>query len=503
VRISLKAKQIAGVTLIVGLATSGLSAFYLASVAKVSLDESRARANMLVSAIFQRARTVVEAPGDRYEALRDDGGLRAILESSAYDKNMTYAAIANVNGEAIAHSDAAKEGLPIPAAGDLEAVLDAGAFARLRLIYEGQGRMLERREPLLLDNAGQMEQFGSIRVGVSTLLIRGQITQALKPAFYTTMAALVAAVFVSILLAQVLLRPINLIRSGLTRLGKGEVGVTIDLARDDEFGDLGASFNAVSARLAVDPSHADGATLEEVLRYSRKLAALGRLSAGVAHEVKNPLNATMIHLELLKMQLAGESDAIDRVAAMEHVQVISAEMRRLDEVVQGFLKFTRPEELELRPVAIADVIAAMTTIVATEAQAHRVDLVVDCPSHLPLVRADAALLQQAFLNLALNAIQAMPDGGRLRIAAAVTRRGQVGITFEDTGVGIDADKIDRIFDLYFTTKARGSGIGLSMVFRTVQLHDGEIEVESSPGQGTTFRVTLPAVSPKPEGEGGR
>jgi signal transduction histidine kinase len=494
VRISLKAKQVAAVTLIVGAAASGLSALYLASLARISLDEGRARADLLVNAIYQRARSVVALPGDRYDAIRHDEGLRAILESSAYDSSMTYAAIAGVDGTAIAHSDATQEGKRIPTAGDLDAVLSWHAIAQLRLIFSGDGRTLERREPLLLDSNGRTVQFGSIRVGVSTLLMRVQITRALRPALYTTGAALLAAVLASMLLAQLLLRPINMIRSSLTRLGQGETGVTLDLARDDEFGDLGESFNAVSARLAADPSQTDPAALADVLRYSRKLAALGRLSAGVAHEVKNPINATMIHLELLKMQLSGGPDAaVDREAALQHVSVIAAEMRRLDEVVQGFLKFTRPEELDLRPVAIADLVDAIRPVVSAEAEAHHVELVVDCPRDLPRVGADAGLLQQAFLNLALNAIQAMPDGGRLRIAAAAAGNHRIGVTFEDTGVGIEAGQIDKIFNLYFTTKKRGSGIGLSMVFRTVQLHDGEIDVESSPGKGTTFRVTLPQV----------
>ena len=159
-RISLKAKQIAGVTLIVGLATSGLSALYLASLARIKLDESRARADLLVNAIYQRARAVVAVPGDRYEALRGDGGLRAILESSAYDRNMTYAAVANVEGTAIAHSDAAQEGKRLAAAGDLDTVLAWHALAQLRLVYAGDGRTLERREPLLLDSDGQAVQFG-------------------------------------------------------------------------------------------------------------------------------------------------------------------------------------------------------------------------------------------------------------------------------------------------------------------------------------------------------
>jgi signal transduction histidine kinase len=224
--------------------------------------------------------------------------------------------------------------------------------------------------------------------------------------------------------------------------------------------------------------------VETTLSYSRKLAALGRLSAGIAHEVKNPLNATMIHLELLKMQLA------DAPGALEHVAVIAAQVRRLDEVVQGFLKFTRPEELQLQPVDVGPLVEEIMPIVAAEAAANHVDVKLEFPQGLPPASADSSLLQQAFLNLALNACQAMPNGGKLRIAGAVSADRRVAITFEDTGVGIPPEQLDRIFDLYFTTREHGSGIGLSLVYRTVQLHDGEIEVQSVPGRGTTFRILL-------------
>jgi signal transduction histidine kinase len=224
--------------------------------------------------------------------------------------------------------------------------------------------------------------------------------------------------------------------------------------------------------------------VESTLSYSRKLAALGRLSAGIAHEVKNPLNATLIHLELLRMQLA------DHPTALEHVAVIGTQMRRLDEVVQGFLKFTRPEDLQLQPVALEPLVGELMPIITAEASKNGVEVRVEIAPDLPPVNADAGLLQQALLNLAINACQAMPHGGRLRLTGQVAPRHQVAITVEDTGVGIPPDDLARIFDLYFTTKEHGSGIGLSLVYRTVQLHDGEIEVQSTPGRGTTFRLLL-------------
>jgi signal transduction histidine kinase len=256
--------------------------------------------------------------------------------------------------------------------------------------------------------------------------------------------------------------------------------------------------------------------VHSTLNYSRKLAALGRLMAGVAHEVKNPLNAMMIHLELLRQQVsvttrrpsgaprprAGQAGAdgsvlavaepppVDRAEAMQHVDVIANEIRRLDEVVQGFLKFSRPEDLKLQPVGLSPLLGEIVPIVKPEADRVGVELIIEC-NGAPDVNGDPAMLRQAFLNLALNACQAMPDGGTLRINCEAERGRRVSVSFSDTGVGIKPEHLQRIFDLYYTTKEKGSGIGLSMVYRTVQMHDGEIEVQSTPGAGTKFRVLLP------------
>jgi signal transduction histidine kinase len=172
------------------------------------------------------------------------------------------------------------------------------------------------------------------------------------------------------------------------------------------------------------------------------------------------------------------------------VDVIASEIRRLDEVVQGFLKFSRPEDLKLQPVSLAALFNEVVPIVRPEAVRAGVTLVVEHQA-VPDAHGDPTMLRQAFLNLALNACHAMPNGGTLRIQCATARGRRVSISFSDTGVGIKPEHLPRIFDLYFTTKEKGSGIGLSMVYRTVQMHDGDIEVESTPGAGTTFRVLLP------------
>jgi signal transduction histidine kinase len=464
---------------------------------------------------------------------------------------------------------------------------------------------------------------------VSTLLVRRELRLALWGAAGTVLVALAFSSLFAMLLSQWMLRPIHVIQSGLTRLGRGELDVRLDLP-EQEFRDLGSSFDAVSQQLsamgrgatepgsavvrqpsndlesvmdnledavalfsprgevifsnaamnalhsgsigtlpathpvrqivertlagrksqgpvslslpakdqAARPAEGDapesadrlvishaitdaggrflGAMLvarnlaylsqvHSTLNYSRKLAALGRLMAGVAHEVKNPLNAMTIHLELLKQklsrQLVAAGDGPIGVPAppligagpdvTKHVDIISKEIRRLDEVVNGFLKFARPDELKLQPVRLAALISDVATTASAEAERRHITMTVECPENLPAINADPGMLGQALLNLALNACQAMPDGGTLKIACRAGARRTVEIDVEDTGVGIPPEHLSRIFDLYFTTKEKGSGIGLSMVYRIVQLHDGEVEVQSTPGRGTRFRLIFP------------
>jgi signal transduction histidine kinase len=586
--LSIKTKQVFGVTVLVGLAVILLSGWYLTSLATVWLGETRARAELLSKLISQRAFDAIRAGGDPILALKYDTGLQSILQGTAYDENVLYAEVVDTDGHVIQRDGGQRE-----QPDDLAALMSRGTIAQIRAIYTPHGQSFEYSAPL--PKIGDTE-LGTVRVGVSALLLRKRVEGELRAPLITAVVFILLSSFVAMLLAQLTLRPIHVIRSGLARLGRGELDVDVDLPGSAELADLGDSFKAVSARLAADRSTlgAQRATLESVvdnledavalfdpsgtllfanpamqpalaaehgridellpdghpyrvavetalatresldpstvqvpgggerlllahpvedaageligvmvvarnltyisqvestLSYSRKLAALGRLSAGIAHEVKNPLNATMIHLELLKMQLA------DSPGALEHLAVIATQVRRLDEVVQGFLKFTRPEDLQLQPVALGHLVEEILPIVSAEASKSGVDVRVEFPPDLPPASADPGLLQQALLNLALDACQAMPHGGRLRLAGSRTPAHQIAIEVEDTGVGIPPADLARIFDLYFTTKEHGSGIGLSLVYRTVQLHDGEIEVQSAPGRGTTFRLLLREAPP--------
>jgi signal transduction histidine kinase len=227
-------------------------------------------------------------------------------------------------------------------------------------------------------------------------------------------------------------------------------------------------------------------TVQSLVSYSAKLAALGRLTSGVAHEVKNPLNAMMIHVELLKEQLEDSSPDV-----RQSLDVIGGEIRRLDRVVQGFLRFMRPQELTLKPVDLNGMLQSVGALLEAESQSHGVRFVFELDGALPPVSADEELLRQAFINILQNAEQAMPHGGSVRIRTRPEGTDWVRVAVTDQGVGIAPEDLDKIFKLYYTSKPGGSGIGLSIVYRVVQLHDGTVEAKSQPGRGTALIVRLP------------
>jgi signal transduction histidine kinase len=478
--LSIKQKQVLGVTSIVALVVVSLSGLGLMTLARLLLEQSQQRAEVLANSIYHRANEVVTSKETAYEELRRDPSVQATLESAIYAQNVTYAAIVDTSGIVIAHNDRARIGERLPDADELAALVRENRFAQLGAIY-GTDRMLEWRQEIVSGDA----PLADIRIGLSPLLVRNELDVWLWPAAITAALALLAALVVAVLLSNIVLRPIHVISSGLSRLGRGDLGATLDL-EGDEFKELGDIFASVSNQLkATLPA---GAPRSQLLELSRRVASLGRLTAGVAHEVKNPLNAMTIHLELLRAKLDGVRGS---EGAGEHVDIIGSEIRRLDDVVQGFLKFARPEELTIQPTSPSELAADVLKMIEPEATAAGVTLHTACAPTVPLIEADASILRQALVNLAKNAIQAMPKGGRLELSCAPTKEGRVEIRVADSGVGISPDNLAKIFDLYFTTKPSGTGIGLSLVYRTIQLHNGDIDVESTPGIGTTFIIKMP------------
>lgn len=225
------------------------------------------------------------------------------------------------------------------------------------------------------------------------------------------------------------------------------------------------------------------------LQVSERLAALGKITAGVAHEVKNPLNSMRLWLENLKESLPADQDP----AAQQAVQVLDKEIDRLDAVVKRFLDFTRPVEVKLESTNLKELLSEVMSVAKPQLGKAGVTLQESFGDGIPEVWADRDLLKQAVLNLVLNAVEAMPNGGELRLV--LKRRGELAeISVSDTGKGIPPENQQKIFQLFFTTRPGGSGIGLATTFRIVQLHNGSIDFQSEAGRGTTFRIELPLAA---------
>src|SRR5262249_42355568 len=224
--------------------------------------------------------------------------------------------------------------------------------------------------------------------------------------------------------------------------------------------------------------------IEDEIELSRRLAAIGRLTSGVAHEVKNPINAIVVHLEVLRQKLR-EIDPDTR----RHMDVIGSEIHRLDRVVQTLVDFTRPVDLRLTEMDLRKIVDDVVMLASPAAEQHQVSSLKKVGTEPLLARMDVDLVKQAILNIVLNGVQAMPAGGSLRLVSRREGEGAL-ITVHDQGPGIPEDIRDKVFNLYFTTKKDGSGIGLAMAYRVVQLHHGSLDFTSVSGNGTTFFLRI-------------
>jgi signal transduction histidine kinase len=284
-----------------------------------------------------------------------------------------------------------------------------------------------------------------------------------------------------------------------------EKGVQLEEPQDRELADLVHAFNQMSRRL--EERRAENQRLiaeleerveqktREVLRADR-LATLGGIAAGFAHEIGNSLNVIRGYAAVAERELPAEH------ANREDVLAIRRETGRAAALLERFLVFARARDSHAFAQPIEGVLREAVEVVGPAAAQARVERVVEIAPDLPLVLADAGLLRQAFLNLCVNAIDAMRDGGGGTLTARARRDGDgVRVELRDTGPGLDAETARRIFEPFFTTKAEGTGLGLAIVRQAVEAHGGTISVESTPGSGAVFSIWLPAEVAAPHGPG--
>jgi PAS domain S-box-containing protein len=535
--------------------------------------------------------------------LQTDSSLNDMLESVVGNSRIIYdAAIVNLNGVAILDTNPAFNGKPVAPRASLSVLRDAGFRRQLRMVY-GPASVYDVNIRLDLDG----QEFGSVRVGVSSVFLRSELTPKLQLAGFFSALAIFCSLVLAAVVSNLALGPLKAISRDLDSASAGDPLLAEESGSDDEVGlvslkiahlgrqirDTNQIFSAlkdnveqvmtklqdglmlftrdtrvvlVSAsaeKFLGRPRHeilghtaeeifSDGSVLgavvlpafqkhkqlvqyefdaadghrvqvsldfiqekgtpigalltmrdaesvrriEDEIEISRRLSASGRLTRGVAHEVKNPINAIVLHLQLLQNKLQQDEPETRR-----HMDIIGSEIHRLDRVVQILVDFTRPRDLRLEDVDLRKILESVSVLAAPDAARHGVQLVQELPPEddALMVRVDPDLMKQAILNLVLNGVQSMTSGGTLTLRA---RRNDEMILAEvmDQGCGIPPDAQEKIFELYFTTKGEegGSGIGLAQTYQIMQWHYGSIDFDTLVGAGTTFRLRLPATLARPD-----
>jgi signal transduction histidine kinase len=306
---------------------------------------------------------------------------------------------------------------------------------------------------------------------------------------FSVVTALVPNLLLVALVIRVISRPLRRLTEAAVDVAGGAYGTQVELRSNDEVGLLAASFNEMSRKMADDIERLRA--LNEHLVRAEKLAAAGALAAGVAHEVNNPLASISSLIQILQSRpLTPENEAETR----EMLRLASTQIARISQVLRDMLDFARQRPPARAPLDLAAVVESSLRLASFDKAFKRLSVATDFDPELPRIPADADQLQQVFLNLFLNARDAMPEGGELRVRTffdADSAEAVVEVT--DEGHGIPADALPHVFDPFFTTKRAGAGLGLAVCYGIVTAHGGRITVASADGRGTTVRVGLPAV----------
>ncbi len=285
--------------------------------------------------------------------------------------------------------------------------------------------------------------------------------------------------------ARSIVGPLRRLVGAAERIRKGDLGVEVEIERDDELGDLGRTFNQMSSELQASAIEIRELH-EQELRRAAQLASVGELASGIAHEIKNPLVGFASGVDLLARQVELDSKS---AAILEQMQ---AQVHRMESAIQDLLSYARPKEPLLTWTEPKQLLERLIALVRPQADAAGVRITAQQAEGLPKVRVDPELLTQALINLALNAIQAMKPGGMLQISLQGAD-GNVRFAITDTGVGIESEQMDRIYRPFYTTKHQGTGLGLAITRGIVERHGGHMEIESVVGEGSTFTLVIPAM----------
>jgi len=328
----------------------------------------------------------------------------------------------------------------------------------------------------------QQRILGVLDVNLSLAEAEAELARSRRILVTLSLAAIVAmSISLAWLTRKLVSRPVKQLVEGTQRLAAGDLGTTIPATGDHELGRLGRAFNAMSRQL-VDT--------QLQLAHADKLASVGRLAAGVAHEINNPLTGVLSYASLLQKRLQAD------LGAQEDLEVVVRETKRCREIVRQLLDFARPTPPKRQRVSINTIIRHAQAVLQNQMALRAVTLKLELQEDLPELDLDPGQIEQVLVNLLLNALDAHGEkGGEIVVTSQVLEEA-VEVTLTDQGHGIPAEDIPRLFEPFFTTKGtKGTGLGLAVTWGIVQGHGGTITVESEPGHGATFRIALPLASP--------
>ncbi len=289
-----------------------------------------------------------------------------------------------------------------------------------------------------------------------------------------TMGLFILSVLVILFITHRFLQPVYAIKHSFTEVVEGNLGVRLPAAAADEMGELTQAFNQMVDEL--DKNRAK----EQLMQRHERLASLGQLAAGVAHEIKNPLNA----INLTIGHLSDKYISKENEQARSYILTIQQEIRRLDKLVNNFLSWVRSDKPDRQPLGIARLWEEILSLYQREIQNQQIIVRNELPHDWELL-LDSGQIKTAFTNILINAIQAMPAGGNLTLSAPA---GSGILNITDTGQGIAQKDIEHIFDLFYTTKSSGTGLGLPTAYKIIKAHQGDIRITSRPGYGTTVSI---------------
>ncbi|MGD9897943.1 MAG: PAS domain-containing sensor histidine kinase [Calditrichaceae bacterium] len=315
-----------------------------------------------------------------------------------------------------------------------------------------------------------------LRYSYNTSEINATIANLSRRNMIVTFLLFGLSIIAIVFIAKSFLRPIHSLKDGFDQLVEGDFNANVESKSNDEMGELAHSFNQMVSELRKNKDK------EQLLRRKERLASLGQLAAGVAHEIKNPLNAINLTIEHLKDKLSsGDNRQTD-----EYIGTVQSEIRRLDKTVNNFLNYVRSEHLVKKPEDINLLLTEVLNLYQREFVSKSISTNIDFDEPF-ILEVDKERLKTAVVNIIINSIQAMPEGGVLTIKTDLKSK---SLIISDNGSGIAEKDREHIFDLFFTTRSSGTGLGLPTAYKIVKEHQGEIEINSRLGEGTEVVITL-------------